>query len=41
MGVEHYGENAHSLGHRSEHTCASPIYYQADVVTKALYSKAK
>ena len=41
MGVVCYWENAHSLGHRSKHTCASTIYYQVDLVMKALHCKVK
>ena len=30
MGVVYYCENVHFLRHRSEHTCASGMYYQMD-----------
>ena len=41
MGGVHYCENSHLLRHRSQHTCASAIYYQTDLGTKAMHSKAK
>ena len=27
MGIIHYCQNLHLLRHRSEHTCASAVYY--------------
>ena len=37
-GAERYRENEHSLRHRSEHTHASTIHFQVDLVTKAWYA---
>ena len=41
MGVVHYCKNAHLLRHRYKDTCAYAIYYEVDLVTKELQSKAK
>ena len=41
MSSELLCENPHLVRHRSEHTCPSAIYYQVQLVTNALYYKAK
>ena len=41
MGMVWYSENAHLLQCRSEHACASAIYYQMDSVVKTIHYKAK
>ena len=41
MGIAYYCENSHLVRYRSEHTCASPIYYQMDSVKNAMHCKTK
>ena len=41
MEIVYYYESAYLLKHRSEHRYASTIYYQIDIITKAMYYKAK